>query len=116
MDEIIFNLNAGGEGAVRAAKAVAEAQGKTLTAEEIETAYRGEISNFVNAIDTIVAKPGEIVDATTAQIINASGGLAQEIGETGQYVVQTAADLYKAYKELLWYLKDTGEATLADIN
>ena len=115
-DKLINALKAGGEVAVKAMEQVAEKQGKTLSASDVESAYRGQISKWVDAIDTIVAKPGEIVDVATAGIIGTSGGIVNELGDTGQFVVESAANLYEAYNNLLRQMAATGEATLADLN
>lgn len=115
-NRIIAALTLGGENAVEAAQAIADAKGTTLNASEIESAYKNQINKFVNAIDTVVAQPGEIVDRTTANIISKAGGQVSQIGTTGQYVVQTAANLYEAYTLLLKRMANTGEATLADLN
>jgi len=115
-DNIISALKDGGENAVKAAEEIAKAQGTTLSDSDIEAAYRNEVANFVNAIDTVIAKPGEIIDSATAEIIALSGGKVNELGESGQYVVETAANLYEAYNNLLTRLEATGEATLADLN
>jgi len=63
-----------------------------------------------------MAKPGEIVNRTTANLIRDNGGKVNQLGTTGQFVVESAANLYDAYNALLLQLKATGEATLADIN
>ena len=115
-DKLINALKAGGEVAVKAMEQVAEKQGKTLSASDVESAYRGEIDKYINAIDTIIAKPGEIIDTITADLIINNGGQVNEIGNTGQYVVETAANLYEAYNDLLHRMAATGEATLADLN
>ena len=109
-------LRNGGLAAVNLATEIAKVTGQELSASDIEALYRGQIATFINAIDTIIATPGALVDATTAYLINQSGGLATEIGQTGQFVVQSAADLYEVYKNLLAQLEATGEATLADLN
>ena len=115
-NNLIRGLRYGGENAVLAAEAIAKAQGTTLSAEDVEAAYRGQINNFTGAIDTLISKPGEIVDTITANLINENGGKAEELGNTGQYVVQSAANLYEAYNDLLRRMTRTGEATLADLN
>ena len=114
IDAIVDALGQGGQSAVIAAQTIADIQGTTLSAEEIESLYRREVASLVNAIDGVVAQPGEIVDAVTAQIIGFSN--VQQIGNSGQYVVKTAANLYEAYDNLLKKMAATGEATLADLN
>ena len=110
------NIAKGGIEAIAALEEIAKAQGKQITAEQAEVAWRSKINSYVNAIDQLVAKPGEIVDKTTADIINEADGIALEIGSSGTYLVQTAANLYKAYKDLLDQMSKSGEATLADLN
>ena len=109
-------LTKGGIEAVNAAQQIMAAQGKELSASDVEAAYRREVSSLVDAIDTVTSGAGALVDETTANLINVAGGKATELAGTGQYVVESAANLYDAYNELLNRLKDTGEATLADIN
>jgi len=115
-EKLISNLEQGGMQAIEAMRQIAEAQGKQMTAEQAEAVWRSEVGRYVNAIDTLVAKRGEIVDSATAEIINEAGGFAAELGNSGTYLVQKAADLYKAYKYLLDKMRETGEATLADLN
>ena len=115
-EKLISTFEQGGMQAIEAMRQIAEAQGKQMTADQAEAAWRSEISRYVNAINTLVAKRGEIVDSATAEIINEAGGFASELGNSGTYLVQTAADLYKAYKYLLDKMRETGEATLADLN
>ena len=114
VDAIINALGAGGEGAVVAAQTIAELQGKTLSTSDIESLYRREVSGLVDAIDRVTAQPGEIVDAITASIIGFDN--VEQLGTTGQYVVQSAENLYEAYNRLLERMAATGEATLADLN
>ena len=115
-ETLINALRLGGNQAVQAAEAIAAAQGTTLSASDVEAAYRSQIDDYINAIDTITSQPGAIVDTMTAEIIKISGGKVTELGNTGQFVVQSAANLYEAYKNLLAGMKMTGEATLADLN
>lgn len=115
-ETLISALQLGGNQAVQAAEAIAAAQGTTLSASDVEAAYRSQIDDYINAIDTITSQPGAIVDAMTAEIIKISGGKVTELGNTGQFVVQSAANLYEAYNNLLAGMKMTGEATLADLN
>jgi len=44
--------------------------------------------------------PGTVIDKTTAELIGLAGGEAAQLGESGSYVVTTAANLVEAYKEL----------------
>ena len=111
-----MRLVLGGESAVAAGQEIAKFGGIELSAQDIETLYRGAITRYINTIDTVVAKPGEIVDEATASIIKQAGGKVNELGTTGQYVVESAANLYEAYNDLLHRMVATGEATLADLN
>lgn len=115
-DELIYSLRYGGEKAVIAAEAIAKAQGKTLSADDVEAAYRTQIANFTNAINDVISGPGEIVDTVTADLIQQNGGIVNELGNTGQYIVQKTANLYDAYNDLYNRMARTGEATLADLN
>lgn len=114
--KIFEALTKGGIEAVNVAQQIMTAQGKELSASDVEAAYRREVSSLVDAIDTVTSGAGALVDETTANLINAARGKATELAGTGQYVVESAANLYDAYNELLNRLKATGEATLADIN
>ena len=116
VQNLVRALTEGGETAVAAAEQIAALSGQELSASDIETLYRGQVGKLVNAIDTVVAQPGEIVDAVTASIISQSGGQVNQLGTTGQYVVESAANLYEAYNNLLQRMAATGEATLADLN
>jgi len=109
-------LTKGGIEAVNVAQQIMTAQGKELSASDVEAAYRREVSSLVDAIDTVTSGVGALVDETTANLINTARGKATELAGIGQYVVESAANLYDAYNELLNRLKATGEATLADIN
>ena len=106
----------GGEVAVAAAEQIAALSGQELSASDVATLYQGQVSKLVNAVNTVVAQPGEIVDAITASIIGQSGGQVSQLGTTGQYVVESVANLYEAYNNLLQKMVATGEATLADLN
>ena len=109
-------LSGGGENAVVLAQRIAAESGQQLSNQDIETLYRSSISSYVNAIDTVMAKPGEIVDRTTANLIRDNGGKVNQLGTTGQFVVESVANLYEAYNNLLQKMVATGEATLADLN
>ena len=111
---LIESIGTGGKAAVVAAQKIAEAQGRTLSADEIESYYNREISHYINVIDQVTARPGEIIDAITAAVIGLDN--AEQLGTTGQYVVKTAANLYEAYNKLLQRMAATGEATLSDLN
>ena len=109
-------LQGGGKDAVLLGQRIAAMGQQELSAADIETLYRGAVSPYINAIDKVVAKPGEIVDKITADIITQSGGQVSAIAGSGEYVVESAANLYEAYKAILNQLSGAGEATLSELN
>lgn len=116
VQNLVLTLTQGGEAAAVAAEQIAALSGQELSASDIKTLYFGQVSKLVNAIDTVIAQQGEVIDAVTASLIEQSGGQVDQLGNTGQYVVQKAANLYDAYNNLYDKMVATGEATLADLN
>ena len=108
-------LQGGGQDAVILGQKIASYSQQDLSSQDIETLYNGSISPYLNALEKVIAKPGEIVDKITADIINASSGEATLLA-SGQYVVQSVADLYTAYGLILDKLRESGTATLEKIN
>ena len=113
---LIQAIGGGGANAVAAAQKIAEIRGKTLSDDTVEKLYRKQVNNFVEAIDKVGAQAGEIVDSTTGALISMSGGKVSILEDTGLAVVESAANLYEAYNNLLQRMTATGEATLADLN
>lgn len=116
VQNLVLTLTQGGEAAAVAAEQIAALSGQELSASDIKTLYFGQVSKLVNAIDTVIADQGEVIDAVTASLIEQSGGRVDQLGNTGQYVVQKAANLYDVYNNLYNKMVATGEATLADLN
>lgn len=108
-------LQGGGQNAVILGQKIASYSQQDLSSQDIETLYNGSISPYLNALEKVIAKPGEIVDKITADIINASSGEATLL-TSGEYVVQSVADLYTAYGLILDKLRESGTATLEQIN
>lgn len=113
---LIQAIGGGGANAVAAAQKIAEIRGKTLSDDTVEKLYRKQVNNFIEAIDKVGAQAGEIVDSTTGALISMSGGKVSILEGTGSAVVESAANLYEAYNNLLQRMAATGEATLADLN
>ena len=113
---LIQAIGGGGANAVAAAQKIAEIRGKTLSDDTVEKLYRKQVNNFVEAIDKVGAQAGEIVDSTTGALIGMSGGKVSILEDTGLAVVESAANLYEAYNNLLQRMAATGEATLAELN
>lgn len=113
---LAYQIELGGQAAVQAAQQIMKETGAELSASDIESIYRAQIRPLVDAIDNINVTAGAIINEATANIINKSGGAAIQLGQTGQYVVTSAANLVEAYDNLLKEMEKTGEATLADLN
>ena len=73
-------LKRGGNEAVKAAEAVAQAQGKTLTTEEVSSIYRSAVERLNTTAEQVVSAVGTVIDETAAELINKYGGSATEIG------------------------------------
>jgi len=114
--EIANALYLGGANAVKAAEAVAAAQGKTLTSDEISTIYKSAVTRLNITVEQVASSTGSIIDKAAADIINAHGGKATEIGNSGQYLVEAVSNLYFAYADLLQQMRETAGATTAEIN
>ena len=116
-EERLFTIiEGGGEQAVTLLGEIARDTGMVLSDSDIETVYRGQASSLVGALDTVTSQIGTIVDKTTADLINASDGYAQQIGQSGKYVVQSAANVVTAYDNILTKLTEVGTATTAELN
>lgn len=109
-------LEEGGLNAIEAARQVAEAAGKTLTADEVEAAYRSEVSQLTAAFEQLVYEPGTIIDNTTADILEQANFGIERIEGTNQALITKVGDINKAYEHYLNELRDSGEATLVDLN
>ena len=109
-------LSAGGEEAVQMAQKIAALAGATLSESDISTLYYGQIDELISAIEKVSAEAGEIVDKTTADIIREAGGKVNQLGTTGQYVVESAANLLDAYRIIYERLVESGKGTTSQLN
>lgn len=109
-------LREGGEKAVKAIEDIYSQSGQQLSASDVTAVYRAQVDKLLAVENNLMATSGSIVDAVTAQIIAKSGGAVHQIGNTGQWLVLSAANLVEAYDNLLKRIKDSGEATLQEIN
>lgn len=115
-EQIMNSLKEGGLNAIKAARQVAEAAGKTLTADEVEAAYRSEASQLTAAFEQLVYEPGTIIDNTTADILEQADFGIKKIEGTNQALITKVGDINKAYEHYLNELRNSGEATLVDLN
>ena len=119
-DTYIEMLQQGGSAAIEVMQAVAKAQGRELTASEVESAYRVEIQSIEDAFEQITYGPGGIVSGKAVQILEAleKSGKASitKLGDGGSAVVNSITDIAAAYEEYYKILSESGEATLAALN
>ena len=113
----LFNdLAEGGEAAVRIADGFAKEAGKSLTAKEVEAAYRSQANKLEDAAQMLTYGIGSIIDETTADIVKNTGGKVDQIGQTSQYVITSTGDLAKAYLELYDKMAHDNATTLTRLN
>ena len=122
-DELVKALEGGGQGAVEALKTVANAQGKTLSADDIQQAYRSSINKLNSAFEQIGTSVGSIIDETTANILTTVGQFdntkakfeLEDLGG-GQYIIKSIGDLADAYETLYSEMLATNAATITELN
>lgn len=115
-EEYINALTEGGTAAVDVMKKIMLAQGKEVTASDIESAYRSEISQLEDAFDQLAYGPGSLISGRAKDIISALKGYSVvELDDNNAVITQIGeiSDAYKAYYDAL---KESGEATLAALN
>ena len=107
-DNLLASLDKGGQEAVDALKSV---KGE-LTTEEIQNAYRAQVAPIKALYDQIdELQVGSVVAKNQINALTKAGFTVNANG-----VVTTVGNLVEAYKSLYDQMKDTGEATLAEIN
>ena len=107
-DNLLASLDKGGQEAVDALKSV---KGE-LTTEEIQNAYRAQVAPIKALYDQIdELQVGSVVAENQINALTKAGFTVNADG-----VVTTVGNLVEAYKSLYDQMKDTGEATLAEIN
>lgn len=115
-EQIMNSLKEGGLNAVQAARTIADAAGKTLTADEVEAAYRSEVSQLTAAFEQLVYEPGTIIDNAAADILEQANFGIERIEDTNQALITSVGNINEAYIIYLDKLRASGEATLVDLN
>ena len=115
-EQIMNSLKEGGLNAVKAARVIADAAGKTLTADEVEAAYRSEVSQLTAAFEQLVYEPGTIIDNAAADILEQANFGIERIEGTNQALITSVGNINEAYIVYLDKLRASGEATLVDLN
>ena len=106
----------GGIEAIAAAKTIAQMTGQQLTGEDIENIYRSKIQKLIDATDQIGLTVGSVIDETAASVLKETEGFkAQSIGQ-GKYVITSVGKLIDAQINLYNQIKNSNEATTAEIN
>lgn len=114
---LLENLAEGGQKAVAAARAIASAQGTTLSDSEITNIYRSKVQKLMDASEELMsAGVGDIISKTTADLIGYTKASEQRLTIGGDAVLQSAINLVDAYTKLYKELQDTGAATLFELN
>ena len=114
-DFYIKQIKEGGTQAIAIMQAVAEAQGKELSASDIEAAYRVQVSGLENALDQLTYGVGSLVSGDAVQILTDAGYALQSIGG-GSAVITSIGKITDAYQAYYNTLAQSGEATLAALN
>lgn len=118
-DIYINQIKQGGISAVRAMQAVAKAQGQELTASDIESAYRSQISELEDAFEQLSYGPGALISGQAKAIYDAIDETYQyhtKIDDTTAVITGTLTDISDLYQKYFYRLKETEEATLAALN
>ena len=107
-DDVLATLSKGGQDAINELKKI---KGE-LTTEEISAAYRAQVEPLKSLFDTLdELQAGSIVATNQIDALRAAGFQVNADG-----VVEVVGDLVEAYKSLYDQMKNTGEATLAELN
>ena len=115
-EEYINALTKGGTAAVDVMKKIMLAQGKEVTASDIESAYRSEISQLEDAFDQLAYGPGSLISGRAKDIISALEGYSTVNLDDNNAVITQIGEISDAYKAYYDALKKSGEATLAALN
>ena len=99
-------------------KAIYEAAGKTLSTQDMTTIYRAGVIKLTDTVaNQLTVSVGDIVDEVTKNIMEESGyTFYGGLKDQGLYVVQTMGDIAQVYEKFLQKLKDSGTATLKEMN
>ena len=107
-EEILQLVSLGGQVAINAIKST----GKELTAEEISAVYRNQIEPLTSLAEQLsTLEKGSVVAKNQIEALRMAGF---DVNADG--VVQAVGDLVAAYRGIYWQMKNTGEATVAELN
>lgn len=118
-DDLINQIDEGGEQAVQVMQVIARAQGKELTSANIESAYRAQVSQIENSFEQLITGPGGIVTGTAKTILEtlqSQGKASITALDANNAVVNSITDIAAAYQEYYNLLAQSGEATLESLN
>ena len=110
VDDLIAIFEEGGDEAVKYGQLIAEGEGKTLSAEEISELYKAKATKYISAMDKLGSlQVGDFIDAQTIEMLGST--ITQEGGR-----ITYINDLVQAYKNLYTGLKESLQATTAELN
>lgn len=106
--QVMKDLSEGGQVAIDAMKSI----GKELSTEEIKSAYRAQVDPLSALADTLsTLEAGSIVASNQIEALRKVGF---DVDANG--VIQSTGDLVRAYRGIYNQMKQTGEATLSELN
>ena len=105
-------IEAGGQAAVDVMNELAEDYGKELSTDEIEAAYRAQVAPLSSLAESIATlEAGSIVAKNQIDALRTAGFQVNTDG-----VVTVVGDLVSAYRSIYQQMKNTGEATISELN
>lgn len=115
-ESYIKALTNGGKKAVEVMKSIMQAQGKEVSASDVESAYRSEISQLEDAFDQLAYGPGSLISGRAKDIISTLEGYSIAPLDDNNAVITQIGDISLAYQAYYEKLSETNEATLAALN
>lgn len=115
-ESYIKALAEGGKNAVKVMEAIMHAQGKEVSASNVESAYRSEISQLENAFDQLAYGPGSLITGRAKKIISTLEGYSITPLDDNNAVITQIGDISLAYKAYYDELAKNGERTLMALN
>ena len=108
----ITTIDKGGENAVQLIKDI---KGADASSEELAAAYNAQINRLRDAMDDVSKQVGETVVGYSINVLEAAGYTLQKLDD-GTAVITAVGDMVAAYNLIYNRMKETSEATTADLN
>ena len=112
IQSFIDTIDKGGEAAVSKIK---EIKGTDASADELEAAYNAQINKLRDALVDVEKQIGDTVTGYSINILEAAGYGIQRLDD-GTAVITSIGDMVAAYNLIYNRMKETSEATTADLN